>query len=192
MLTRSVKRPHFRPADRALVVLLASRLQTWKEALLIVKPDTVLRWHRQGFRLFWKRKSHLRSHEPRISLETITLIKEMTANNTLWGADRIRGELLKLGIKVAKRTVQRYIRQARPPRLRGQSWATFLQNHANDIWACDFLQVHALFFRPICAFVITELHRGALSTSVSRERRPMNGLRSNCGKRRPSVKLQAT
>src|SRR5918997_4778 len=81
----------------------------------------------------------------------------MAGNNRLWGAERIRGELLKVDIKVAKRTVQRYMRQARPPRPHGQTWATFLQNHAKDIWACDFLQVHDLFFRPLFAFFITDL-----------------------------------
>ncbi|MDP9313216.1 MAG: integrase core domain-containing protein [Chloroflexota bacterium] len=157
VLNRSVKRPRFSAADRGLFVLLASRLQHWQEALLIVKPETVLRWHREGFRLFWKRKSQGRSREPKIPVATITLIKEMAVNNRLWGAERIRGELLKLGIKVAKRTVQRYMCQARPPRPRGHSWATFIQNHASDIWACDFLQVHDVFFRPLFAFIITEL-----------------------------------
>ena len=157
VLNRSVKRPHFTPIERGLVVLLASTVQHWQDALLIVKPETVLRWHRQGLRLFWKRKSRATLRQPQIPVETITLIKEMTANNRLWGAERIQGELLKVGIKVAKRTVQRYMRQARPPRPHGQTWATFLRNHANAIWACDFLQVHDLFFRPLFAFVITEL-----------------------------------
>ncbi len=102
VLNRSVKRPRFTPADRGFFVLLASRLQSWKDALLIVKPETVLRWHRQGFRLFWKRTSQATSREPKVPLETITLIKEMAAPNRLWGAERIRGELLKVGIKVAK------------------------------------------------------------------------------------------
>ena len=157
VLNRSVKRPRMTHADRALIVLLVSRLQHWKDALLIVKPDTVLRWHRAGFRLFWKRKSRTNLRQPKLATETIVLIKEMAANNQLWGADRIRGELLKLGIKVAKRTVQRYMRQARPPRPHGQTWATFLQNHAKDIWACDFLQIHDVLFRPLFAFFITEL-----------------------------------
>ncbi len=157
VLNRSVRRPRFTPADRGLFVLLASKLQTWKEALLIIKPETVLRWHRAGFRLFWKWKSRATTSEPKLPVETITLIKELARHNRLWGAERIRGELLKLGIKVAKRTVQRYMRLARPPRPHGQSWATFLRNHANDIWACDFLQVHDVFFRPLCAFIMTEL-----------------------------------
>ena len=157
VLNRAGKRPRLTRADRALFVLLASTLHTWKEALLIVKPETVLRWHRQSFRLFWKRKSHATWQEPKIPLETITLIKEMAANNRLWGAERIRGELLKVGIKVAKRTVQRYMRQVHPSSPHGQTWSTFLQHHANDIWACDFLQVTDIFFRPLFAFVITEL-----------------------------------
>ncbi len=139
------------------MVLLASTLQNWKETLLIVKPETVLRWHRAGFRLFWKRKSRVASQEPKIPSETISLIKAMAANNRLWGAERIRGELQKVGIKVAKRTVQRYMRLARPPRSSGQTWATFVRNHAKDIWACDFLQLPDVFFRPLLAFFITDL-----------------------------------
>ena len=117
----------------------------------------MLRWHRQGFRLFWKRKSRATSQQPKIPVETVTLITKMATNNLLWGADRIQGELLKLNIHVAKRTVRRYMRQARPLRPHGQTWATFLRNHANDIWACDFLQLHDLFFRPVFAFFIIEL-----------------------------------
>ncbi len=156
ILNRSVKRPRFTAADRGLVVLLARTLQRWKAALLIVKPETVLRWHREGFRLFWKCKSRATSRQSQLPTETITRIKEMAASNRLWGAERIRGELLKVGVKVAKRTVQRSMRQARPPRPHGQTWSTFLRNHAKDIWACDVVQVHDLFFRPLFAFVITE------------------------------------
>ncbi len=85
VLNRSAKRPHFTATDRGLFVLLASQLQNWKEALLIVKPETVLRWHRAGLRLFWKRKSRSRSHEPKIPAETISLIKEIAADNRLCG-----------------------------------------------------------------------------------------------------------
>ena len=81
----------------------------------------------------------------------------MAASNRLWGADRIRGELLKLGITVAKRTIQRHMRQARPSPHRGQTWATFLRNHAQDIWACDFVQLTDVWFRPLFALVVTEL-----------------------------------
>jgi putative transposase len=81
----------------------------------------------------------------------------MASNNRLWGAERIREELLKLGIRVCKRTIQKYLRRVRPPRSRGQNWRTFLRNHAGEIWACDFLQVTDLFFRSLFAFFIIEL-----------------------------------
>ena len=157
LLNRSVKWPRLTPAERGLVVLLASTVQHWQNALLVVKPAPVLRWHRQGFRRFWKRTSRMRSHEPKIPAETITLIKEMAATNRVWGAERIRGELLQVGIKVAKRTVQRYMRHARPSRPHDQTCTTFICNHAQDIWACDFLQVQDVFFRALFAFFITEL-----------------------------------
>jgi len=109
-----------------LLVLLASIVRTWKQALFIVQPETLLRWHRQGFKLLWKYKSRAASLKPRIAQETVTLIKEMARDNQFWGAERIRGELLKLGIHVCKRTIQKYLRQVRATRPRGQQWATDL------------------------------------------------------------------
>src|SRR5436309_1555831 len=114
VLGRSARRPAFTPLDRGLLVLLASRLRTWASALLIVQPETVLRWHRQGFRLFWRRKSAPRSRPSPLATTTIDLITQMARDNLLWGAERIRGELLNLGIRVSKRTIQKYTRQARP------------------------------------------------------------------------------
>ncbi len=158
VLSRSVKRPQLTAADRGLLVLLTSRLRAWPGALIIVRPETVLRWHRAGFRLFWRRQSRLRSApKPKVAAETIALIRAMAATNRLWGADRIRGELLKLDIHVSKRTIQRYLRQARPVRRSGQAWSTFLHNHAGEIWACDFLPVTDLRFRPLHAFFIIAL-----------------------------------
>lgn len=89
---RQVKRPAYRKRDRLLLVLLARMVRTWKEALFLVQPETLLRWHRELFRLFWKHKSKAHARKPRLSFETITLIKEMAENNQLWGAERIRGE----------------------------------------------------------------------------------------------------
>jgi putative transposase len=157
VLNRAGKRPRCTRADRSLLVVLASTVQHWREALLIVRPETVLRWHRAGLRLFWKAKSRATSQELRIAPETIALIQEMAATNRLWGADRIRGELLKIGIPVAQRTVQRHLRQARPSPPRGQTWAAFIRNHAPDIWACDFVQLTDGWFRPLFAFVVTAL-----------------------------------
>jgi transposase InsO family protein len=157
VLARSAKRPRIGRAERTLLVLLASRVRAWRQALVIVQPATVLRWHREGFRLLWRRRSAPRSRQPRLSPETIALIRRMARENRLWGAERIRGELRKLGIAVAKRTIQRHMRRVRPPRPAGQTWATFLRNHGRETWACDFLQLTDLFFRPLFAFFIVQL-----------------------------------
>jgi putative transposase len=136
-------RPLITQQDRCILVVLASKLAGWKNALHIIKPDTLLKWHRQGFRLIWKWKSKSQGHNRRLAPELIALIKEMALANRLWGAMRIRDELLKLGIMVSKRTVQKYMRHARrglPPKQQGQAWSTFLANHAKEIWACDFVQ----------------------------------------------------
>jgi putative transposase len=110
ILKRQVKRPACTKADRLLLVVLARMVRTWKQALVIVQPETLLRWHRQGFRLFWRQKSKATSTQAKVSAEIIALIKEMAKNNRLWGAERIRGELLKLDIRVCKRTIQKYMR----------------------------------------------------------------------------------
>ena len=157
VLHRQVKKPVFSQADRLWLVLLSSRVKHWKEALIILKPDTLLRWHRQGFRLFWKFKSRYRGGRPKLSKETVALIQRMAQENRLWGAERIRGELLKLGLRVAKHTIQKYITQVRPVKPASQTWAIFLKNHATDIWACDFLPVIDLWFRPLYLFFIIEL-----------------------------------
>jgi putative transposase len=157
ILHRQIKRPVYRKTDRLLLVLLARMVWTWKQALYLIQLETLLRWRRELFRLFWKHKSQARSNKPRLSPEVISLIKEMATNNRLWGAERIRGELLKLDIRVSKRTIQKYMKHTRPKRARGQNWKTFLRNHAAEVWACDFLQVTDLFFRPLFAFFIIEL-----------------------------------
>ena len=169
ILKRQVKRPACTKKDRLLLVLLARVVRAWKQALFIVQPDTLLRWHRGLFRLYWKRKSKASSHKPKVDAETVALIREMATENRLWGAERIRGELLKLGMHVCKRTIQKYIRQVRTPQPRGQRWATFLHNHATQIWACDFIQVTDLFFRPLFAFFIIELKsRKVIHVGVTR------------------------
>ena len=152
---RAVKRPSLRNGDRLFMVLLARLNRAWRGALLLIQPDTLLRWHRDLFELVWRRKSRTSRREPRVPQETIDLIKKIAGENT-WGAERIRGELLKLGIKVSKRTVQRHMRGVREPKEPPQDWKTFLANHAKDVWACDFVQVFDVFFRPIFAFFIIE------------------------------------
>ena len=169
ILKRHVKRLACTKKDRFLLLLRARAVRAWKQTLFIVQPETLLRWHREAFRLFWRRKSKAHSHKPKVAAETIALIREMATKNRLWGAERIRGELLKLGMHVCKRTIQKYITQVRNPQPRGQKWATFVHNHAAQIWACDFLQVTDLFFRPLFAFFIIELKsRKVIHVGVTR------------------------
>lgn len=169
ILKRQVKRPSITRTDRMLLVLLARLVRTWQQALVIVQPDTLLRWHRELFRLYWKRKSKATSHKPKVAAQTITLIRQMAQENRLWGAERICGELLKLDIHVCKRTIQKYMRTVRTKQPRGQKWSTFLRNHAGQIWACDFLQVTDLFFRPLFAFFLIELKsRKVIHVGVTR------------------------
>ena len=167
--SRAVKRPSFFPWERGLMVLLASVLPNWQSAVLLVKPETVLRWHREGFRLFWRHRSKVaaKQREPRLAATTIELIQSMAIDNRTWGAERIRGELLKLGIRVAKRTIQRHIRAVRPPS-DGQRWRTFLRNHT--VWACDFLQVHDVWFRPLFALFVVDVNtKQVIHFAVTRE-----------------------
>jgi putative transposase len=119
--------------------------------------ETPLRWHREGFRLFRRWKSRRRRPAHRLDAQTIDLIQRLARENPLWGAERLRGELLKLGVDVAKRTIQKYRRAVRSSTTPGPSWSTFLKTHVQDIWACDFVPVVTLFFQTIYAFVIIHL-----------------------------------
>jgi len=166
IINRQIKRPQLMNKDRLSLVLLARCTQFWKQAIFIIQPDTLLRWHRDLFRFYWRWMSKSKKKESRISPETIDLIKQMAKENQLWGAERIRGELLKLGIRVSKRTIQRYLPKDR--RNSGQTWATFIKNHSRDIWTCDFTVAHDLLFRPIYIFVILELRkRQVVHTAVT-------------------------
>ena len=109
VLRRQVSRVRLTALDRVRMVVLARLARSLQDALLIVKPETVLRWHRRGFRLFWRRKSKAKRRQLRIRGEVADLIREMASTNRLWGAERIRGELLKLGIRLSKRSIQRYL-----------------------------------------------------------------------------------
>ena len=154
ILRRKSPHPRLTTVDRLRLLVAAAVLPTWRRALAIVQPETLLRWHREGFRMFWRRRSRPGRVERRVTAETISLIREMATKNRLWGAERIRGELLKLGIKLSKRTVQKYMRSVREHRGGGQRWATFVKNHANDIWCCDFVQASDLLFRPLFLFFL--------------------------------------
>ncbi len=152
VLRRSIRRPRVHHDDRLLLLILARLCHRWREALHLVNPETLLRWHRDLFKILWRRESRPRAQPKRLPPTLVTLIQAMAKNNLLWGAERIRGELLKLGIRVSKRTVQKYMRRVRPSGSRGQTWRTFIANHSGNIWACDFLQLYDVLFRPIFAF----------------------------------------
>ena len=125
VLQRTARRPALTWRDRTLFVLVASKLPTWKAALVIVQPDTVLRWHRDLFRWVWWRKSKptRRRGRPPLIDAIVALIKQMAKENRSWGAERIRGELLKLGLQVSKSTIQKYIDEVRKPGSPEQTWA---------------------------------------------------------------------
>src|SRR6516164_2003517 len=157
-LERQVKPRRPRVAARLTLVLL-SRLFAWRQALTIVKPDTLIRWHRQGFRLFWRWKSKRRGR-PRIPAELQKLIVMMADDNPTWGEERIAAELLlKVGIRVSPRTVRRYMpddtRRQRGPS--SQCWMTFVCNHAQGILACDFFVTVTASFRVLYVFVVMEV-----------------------------------
>ena len=129
VLGRSVKRPRLRRSDRIFWAWLSRLWPGWKSVLLIVKPETVVRWHRQGFRLYWRWKSRIKIGRPKVELETRELIRRMSRENPTWGAPRIRSELRFLGYEVAKSTIAKYMRkQGEPP---SQGWRDFLTNHAS-------------------------------------------------------------
>jgi putative transposase len=154
VLNRQVKRPQITNHDRFRLILLAHFTRFWKQALHIIQPDTLLRWHRDLFRFYWRQKS---KNKQKVSLETIHIIHKMANENPLWGAERIRGELLKLGIKVCKRTIQKYMPKAKKSPSSSQTWVAFVRNHARDIWACDFTVVNDWLFRVYYIFVVMEL-----------------------------------
>jgi transposase InsO family protein len=157
---RQPSRPMLTMADRLLFVWLYRLFPSVLAAITIVQPDTVIRWHRTGFRLYWRWKSRPRGGRPKIPGEIRRLIREMSLANRLWGAPRIHGELLKLGIEVAQSTVDKYM--ARGRRGRSQTWKTFLRNHAAGIAAMDFLIVPTVGFKLLFVFVILRHQRRRL------------------------------
>src|ERR1700730_4545490 len=145
------------PATRISLALL-SRFFNWRDALVVVRPETMIRWHRAGWKLFWRLKS--RSGRPPIPTEIQALIRRMANENPSWGEERIANELLvKLGIQVSPRTVNKYLprRPTRRPR-RDMRWSTFLRLHARGIIACDFFVAVTATFRLLYVFVVIE-HR---------------------------------
>jgi putative transposase len=158
-IERRVK-PRRAKASAKLTLVLLSRLFAWRYALPVVKPDTVTRWHRKGFRLFWRWKSKARGR-PRIPLDLQKLIADMAANNVTWGEERTAAELLlKLGIRVSPRTIRRYMPLHPPGPQQGpcsQRWMTFVRNHAQAMLGCDFFVAVTARSRVLYVFVIMEV-----------------------------------
>ena len=155
---RSVKRPKVRPADRILWSVLAKTWMGWKDALIFVKPDTVIRWQRKRFKEYWKKLS--RSGEPGqppVAEEVKELTRTMSSMNPTWGSPRIVGELAKLGITVTKSTMNKYrVRIRKPP---SPTWRAFLKNHARDLVSIDFLVVPTVRFKILYLFLFLSVER---------------------------------
>jgi putative transposase len=154
VLQRSAKkRPKLTPADRLLWVWLSRTWRDWRSALAIVRPETVVAWHRAGFRRFWTWKVRRgQPGRPAISHQIRALIRQMCRENPGWGAPRIHGELLKLGIDIGESSVSKYmVRGRRPP---SQTWRTFLDNHFTQLVSIDFFTVPTLRFQVLYVFLV--------------------------------------
>ena len=145
-------RPRLKMTDRWLWVALSRLWSDWRLSLVIVKPATVVAWHRKGLRLYWTWKSRQRIGRPRISRKAREIIQEMSRANPLWGAPRIHGELLKLGLDVSQATVAKYmVLSSRPP---SQSWRTFLDNCISQLASVDFFTVPTVWSKFLFVFVV--------------------------------------
>ncbi len=158
VLKRKRPRPSLRKADRVFWVILSCLWPGWRHALVIVRPETVIGWHRKGFRLFWTWKSRRRKPgRPPVSREIRYLVRRMSRENTRWGAPRIHGELLKLGFSISQAAVSKYmVRYPSPP---SQSWRTFLTNHADCLASIDFFVVPTATFHLLFGFIVLHHER---------------------------------
>jgi hypothetical protein len=143
--------------DRWLFILMYRWFPSILQALTIIRPETLVRWHRAGFRRYWRWKSHPRGGRPRIEAELRGVIRRMSMENPLWGAPRVHGELLKLGFAVAQSSVAKYMVKRRGPPCQG--WRTFLHNHVPKIAAMDLFVVPTIGFDLLYAFVIVRIDR---------------------------------
>lgn len=159
VLQRSTRgrRLRLKSADRVFWVWLSRLWKGWRAAVRIVKPETVIAWNRKGFRLYWTWKSRARDGRPPTTHEIRALLRTLSLANPRWGAPRIHGELLKLGIDIGETTVAKYM--ARPRRPSSQTWKTFLQNHMGDLVSTDFFVVPTATFRLLFVFLVLSHER---------------------------------
>jgi transposase InsO family protein len=169
VLKRKHPRPRLRKVDRLFWIFLRRIWPAWINALIIVKPETVVSWHRAGFRLFWRLRSRTKQDgRPKIDKKLRDIIYKMVNENPTWGAPRIHGELLKLGFDVSERTISRYIRRISPSDQSRKLWTAFLRNHREAITAMDFFTVPTVAFRVLyCFFVIEHSRRRILHFNVT-------------------------
>jgi hypothetical protein len=158
VLKRGGKRPAIKKKDRLFWVWLSRIWKGWRESLVIVKPETVVGWHRKSFRLYWAKLSRRRyGGRPAVDPKVKALIEQMAESNPLWGAPRIHGELEKLGIEISERTVSRLIsRRRKPP---SQTWRTFIDNRIREMVSIDFLTVPTVTFRVLFVLVALAHYR---------------------------------
>lgn len=169
VLKRQHPHPPLKAHDRLFWITLRRLWPGWKQVLVIVKPDTVVGWHRTAFRWYWRWRSRRGPGRPRISGELRTLIRHLAQENPGWGAPKIHGELLKLGFEVCERTVARYLRRVRRRSNPGKNWLTFLENHREVIVALDFFTVPTITFQLLyCLFVIHHGRRQILHFNLTR------------------------
>ena len=169
VLKRKRPRPSLNRLDRFFWTALRNIWPRWSDVLVIVKPDTVVGWHRAGFRLYWRWRSRPRGGRPKVSEENRALNRRMAAENADWGAPKIHGELLKLGFEVSERTVARYLQRLRRRGDAAKHWLAFLANHREVIVAFDFFTVPTLTFQLLyCFFVIEHGRRRVLHFNVTR------------------------
>ena len=158
VLNHTQKHLRLRKIDRLFWIWLSRIWESWKESLIIVKPDTVTRWHRKGFALYWNWLSRKnRIGRPGTEREIRELIRKMANANPLWGSPRVHGELLKLGIKISERTVARLMPKRRKPP--SQTWRAFLDNHLSELVSIDFMIVPTATFRVLFVLVVMAHHR---------------------------------
>ncbi|MGA7740663.1 MAG: integrase core domain-containing protein, partial [Polyangia bacterium] len=158
VLHRAAPHPRLKPHDRFTVSAITKLFPSLVAAVPIVRPATVIRWHRSFWKLLWRRRSRQPVGRPPIDVDTRALIRRMWTENPTWGEDQIAAQLAKFGHYVSPRTVSKY-RPARLPRGRGQKWSTFVRNHLNQTWAVDWFIIVTLRFQVLYAFVILDLGR---------------------------------
>jgi len=186
---KSPKRPTFGSIDRLIFAGLYGLAPNALSALAIVRPETVIRWHRAGFRWYWRWRSKSPGGRPKVPVDIKALIRDISLANPLWGAPRVHGELLKLGITIGQTTVAKYMaKNRRPP---SQGWKTFLRNHADGIASMDLFVVPTISFQLLYGLLILKHGRRTSRSWAETCAMPSHhGIRPNDGKRFAGLRKQ--